>query len=101
MDVMVAKEASEEEIFAYSAKVCGLSRGILIEVIMITNKNEKEVITPGFVRGQIKRSPVLNKPLYIKETGDKPVTKNIKKIYSIEGVTLFETNDAIYKVRFV
>lgn len=101
MDIMVTKEISEEEIFAYSAKACGLTKLILVEVMMVMNKIEGGIITPGFVRGLIRKTPGLNEPLYLKETGNKPVTKNIKKIYLIEDVTHFETNDAIYKVRFL
>lgn len=94
--------SNEEELFAYDAVACGLTKGVMVEIILIVDKNRNpNSVIGSLVRGQIMESPVLDEPLHFKETGDKPVTKNIKKIYLIEDVTHFETNDALYKVRFV
>lgn len=93
--------ATEEELFAYDATACGLTKGVIVEIILIVDKlRNPNSVVGSYVRGQIKRSPVLDKPLYLKETGEKPVTKNIKKIFLINGATYIETTDAVYKVRF-
>lgn len=94
--------STEEELFAYDAMACGLAKGIMVEIILIVDKNRNpNSVIGSFVRGQIKRSLVLDRPLYFKENGIKPVTRNIKKIFLINKATFFETNDAVYKVRFV